>query len=40
MSLRNNKVNFIRHTTMEKETKTKVEDVNLSEVLPANTEIL
>ena len=40
MSLRNKKVNIIRIRTMEKETKTKVEDVNLSEVLPANTEIL
>ena len=40
MSLRQNKVNNTRIRTMEKETKTKVEDVNLSEVLPANTEIL
>ena len=40
MSLRNKKVNITTIRTMEKETKTKVEDVNLSEVLPANTEIL
>ena len=40
MSLRQKKVNNTRIRTMEKETKTKVEDVNLNEVLPANTEIL
>ena len=40
MSLRYKKVNITTIRIMEKETKTKVEDVNLSEVLPANTEIL
>jgi ribonucleoside-diphosphate reductase beta chain len=40
MSLRNNKVNITKLRAMGKETKTKIDDVNLNEVLPANTEIL